>query len=90
MIRSKLGNKFNKSRANVNLQSCRKQRNKCTKVLRNAKQQSFNNLNSKRIRDTKKFWKSVKPLFSNKRKTANTIILQKNNRIIKDNKNKKI
>ena len=28
----------------------------------------------------------MKPLFSNKNKTANTIILHKNNRIIKDNK----
>ena len=41
---------------------------------------------SKGVMDTKKFWKTVKPLFSNKSKTANTIILHKNNRIIKDNK----
>ena len=36
--------------------------------------------------DTKKFWKTVKPLFPNKNKIANTIILHKNNRIIKYNK----
>ena len=77
MIRSKLRNKFKKSRTSVNLQNYRKQRNKCTKVLRKAKQQYFNNLNSKSITDTKKFWKTVKPLFSNKSKTANTIILHK-------------
>ena len=66
-----------------------KQRNKCAKVLRKAKQQYFNNnntLNSKRITDTKEFWKIVKPLFSNKSKTTNKIILDENNRIIKDNK----
>ena len=86
MMRLKLRNKFNKSPTCVNLQNYRKQRNKCTKVLRKAKQQYFNNLNSKSITDTKKFWKTVKPLFSNKSKTANTIILHENNRIIKDNK----
>ena len=36
--------------------------------------------------DTRKFWKTVKPLFSNKGKTANTITFHENNRIIKDNK----
>ena len=55
MIRSKLRNKLNKSRTSVNLQNYRKQRNKCTKALRNAKQQYFNNLNSRSIMDTKKF-----------------------------------
>ena len=86
MIRSRLRNKLDKSRTCANLQNYRKQRNKCTKVLRNAKQQYFNRLNSKSITDTKKLWKSVKPLFSNKSKTGNTIILHENNRIIKDNK----
>ena len=85
ITRLKLRNIFNKSHTCVNLQNYRKQRNKCTKVLRNAKQY-FNNLNSKRIKDTKKFWKTVKPLFSNISKTANTIILHENIRIIKHNK----
>ena len=66
MTRSKLCNEFNKSRNSVNLQNCRKQRNKCTKVLRKEKQQYFNNLNSKNITDTKIFWKTVKPLIGKK------------------------
>ena len=57
-----------------------KQRNKSTKVLRNAMQKYFNILNSKSITDTKKSWETVKPLFSNK------IIFHENNRIIKDQK----
>ena len=60
------------------------QRNKCTKVVRNTKQQYFHSL--LRITDTKKFGKIVKPFFANKTKTANTVILHKNIRIIKDNK----
>ena len=79
-------NKFNKSRTCVNLQNYRKQRNKCTKVLRNTKQQYFNSLNSKSITDTRKFWNTVKPLFTNKSKTADTTILHEKNQIIKDNK----
>ena len=80
MVRSKLRNKFNNSRTRVNLQNYRKQRNKCTKVLRNAKQQYFNNLNCKKsITVTKKFRKTLKPQLSNKSKTANTIILHENN-----------
>ena len=65
MIRSKLRNKLNESRTSINLQNYKKQRNKCIKVLRNAKQQHFNNLNSKSITDTNKFWKTVKQLLSN-------------------------
>ena len=87
MIGSKLRNKFSKSHTSVNLQSYKKQWNKFSKVLRKAKQKYLNNLNSKSITGTKKFWKTVKSLFSNKSKTANTIILNKSNRIIKDNKN---
>ena len=41
MTRSKLRNKFNKSRASVNLQNYKKQRNKCKKVPRNGKQQTI-------------------------------------------------
>ena len=85
MTRSKLRNKFSKSGTCVNLQNCKTQWNKCTKIIRNAKQQYFNNLNSKSITDTKKFWKTVKRLFSNKVKTANTIIIHENCKINKDN-----
>ena len=85
-IRLKLRNKFNKSRTSANLQNYKKQRNKITQILRNSKHQYMNNLNSDSITDTKKFCKNVKPMFSNKSKTTNTIILHENKRTIKDNK----
>lgn len=37
----------------------------------------FNNLNPKAIADNKKFWSAVKPIFSNKGKAMNTIVLYK-------------
>ena len=61
-----------------------KQRDKCAKGLRNKKQKYFNNLKFESITDTKKFWNTMKPLFSNKGKAANLSILHKSNRIIKD------
>ena len=62
MTESKLRNKFNKSRSSVNVQNYTKQMNKCPKVLRNSKQQYFNNLNSRSITVTKKIWKTMEPL----------------------------
>ena len=55
LAKSKLSNKFNKYRNSVNLQNYKIQKNKCTKVLRKAKQQYFNNSNSKSVTGTKKF-----------------------------------
>ena len=49
-------------------------------------QQYFNNLNLKIITNSKKFWKTIKRLFSNKSKTAGSNIFHENSRIIKDNK----
>ena len=37
----------------------------------------FQNMDVNKINDNKIFWKTVKPRFSNKYKTANTIILTK-------------
>ena len=45
------------------------------KALKHANKQYFNKLNSNSITDSKKFWMNIKVFFSNKIKTANTIIL---------------
>ena len=43
------------------------------------------NWNIRNIRDDKEFWKTSKPLFSNKTKPSNTIILLKKDKVITDN-----
>ena len=63
-----------------------KQRNFCVKLLRQNKKNYFNNIDVKDLNDNKKFWKTIKPKFSNKTKTVDTIILTENNKIIKDEK----
>ena len=57
---------FLKDRNDASQSACRKQRNLCVTLLRKAKRQYFSNLEPKLITDNKKFWKSVKPLFSDK------------------------
>ena len=66
MHRSKLKNIYNKKRADVNWTNYKRQRNFCVTLLRSTKKEYFQNLNVKDLSDNKKFWKAIKPYFSNK------------------------
>ena len=78
MLRLKLGNRYNKSRTSENLHSYRKQRNLCVKLLKSAKKDYYNILNITHITDNKKFWKTVKPAFSDKVHQSKKIVLVDN------------
>ena len=62
------------------------QRNICVSLLRKLKRSYFENLNVKLVRDKKKFWKNVAPLFSNKIKSKERITLTVNENIISSDK----
>ena len=82
MHHSRLKNIFNKSRTPKTWDSYKKQRNFCVNLLRKTKKEYFENINIKDINDNKKFWKTVKPLFSNKGLNTNKLmIIEKNNLI---------
>ena len=66
MMRSKLRNKFLQDKHEKSRNDYRKQRNLCVGLFRRAKQQYFSSLDLNLIADNKKFWKTVKPLFSDK------------------------
>ena len=66
MIRSKLRNTFLKDKNEQSRNDYRIQRNLCVALVRRAKQQYFSSLDLSLIADNKKFWKTVKPLFSDK------------------------
>ena len=66
MIRSKLRNKFLKDKNEQSRNGYRKKRNLCVALVCRAKQQYFSSLDLSLIADNKKFWKTVKPLFSDK------------------------
>ena len=66
MNRSMLRNKYLKCLTNDNKVRYNKQPNYCTSLLRREKKFFYNNTDLSLITDNKKFWKTVKPLFSDK------------------------
>ena len=68
-----------------------KQRNFCVSLLRKTKKDYCGNLNQKDVIDNKRFWKTPKPLSSDKVKSSEKITLVYENKIItSDNENAKI
>ena len=63
-----------------------KQRNICVSLTRKAKRNYYESLDLNHICDNKKFWTTVKPLFSNKIKSVENIVLSENGVLIKDEK----
>ena len=61
-----------------------KETNLCVSLLKKAKIDHFANLDIKSVTDNKKFWQTVKPLFSNKVKDKTVIKLVENDAMIDD------
>ena len=86
MHRSKLKNIYNKCRTEDNWANYKKQRNFSVNLLRKTKTEYFQKLNVKDLSDNRKFWKTIKPFFSNKGLNSNKLMLKENNRLITDEK----
>ena len=63
----------------------KKQRNYCTSLLQKEKRDYFENIDTLKISDNKMFWKTVKPVFSNKSVNRESITLVKANKILSEN-----
>ena len=74
MVRSKHRDKFLKLKTEENRLAYAKQRNYCVKLLKQKKRQYFENLNLSSITDNKLFWKTVSPLFIEKKGSRNNKI----------------
>ena len=61
-----------------------KQRNICVSLTRKAKRNYYESLDLNNICDNRIFWATVKPLFSNKIKSVENIVLSENGVLIKD------
>ena len=59
-----------------------KQRNKCVSLLKKAKKEYYQNLDEKNVIDNKKFWKTVKPLLSDKSVSREKINLTENEKML--------
>ena len=86
MLRSRLKNNLNKQRSDENWDNYKKQRNFCVKLLRQTKEKYFSDINVKSISDNKKFWKTIKPFFSNKGLNTNNMMLVEDNGIVRKEK----
>ena len=82
MIRSRLKNKYLNDKSEENRLLYTQQRNKCVSLLRKTKTNYCGNLNEKDITDNKTFWKTVKPLLSDKSKSSNKIHLSENGELL--------
>ena len=67
MQRSRLKNKLNKDPTEMNKSKYKKHRNFCLNLLKREKRKYYDNLDIKVFKDNKKFWKKIKPLFSEKK-----------------------
>ena len=75
MVRSRLRNKFLKLKTGDAWNAYRIQRNFCVSLLRDTKRNFYENLDPDTISDNNKFWKQVKPFFSDKTPTNSRFIL---------------
>ena len=87
MRRSQLRSKCLKKRSETNRLAYAKQRKFCVSLLRKTKKDYYWNLNEKNIADDKKFWQTVKPLFSDKVKLEEKITLLQGEMISTEDEN---
>ena len=86
MNRSRYRNSFLKNPSKENKQIYNQHRNYCVNLLRREKKKYYSNLNIESITDSKKFWKTMKPFFSNKHSSNEKIILIEKEQIISKDK----
>ena len=71
--RSRLRNKFLKTKSDIDRKAYNKQYNLCVSLIRSEKKNFFSYINTSDITDSKTFWKTVKTFFTDKIKTKSKI-----------------
>ena len=82
MRRSALEGKYYKHGSDDNKKAYRKQKFFCSRLYKKERKKYYSNLDIKNITDNKKFWQTVKPLFTDKGSKNQNITLVKDNCII--------
>ena len=82
MVRSRLRNKYLKSKIIESREAYKTQRNYCVNLLKQVKRDFYEHLNPALISDNKKFWKQVKPFFSDKTPRNSNSMLSDGNEMI--------
>ena len=82
MQRSTLQNIFLQERADEEKALYNKQKDLCLSLLRKTMRNYFRQLNTNTVSDSRTFWKTVSPLFSEKAFHSESIALKENNEIV--------
>ena len=82
--RSRLENQYYKYKTAESLRAYRKQNNFCSRLYKKERKNYYNNLDVKKITDSRKFWKTTKPFFSDKGAGKTEITLIEGDEIIQD------
>ena len=82
--RSYLRNKYIKYKAPDLQRAFKRQKNYTNRLLKKEKKRYFSNLDLNNYTDNKKFWQTVKPLFSNSSRGIQKITLVENDEVIAD------
>lgn len=82
MQRSTLRNIFLQERADEEKALYNKQKDLCLSLLRKTMRNYFRQLNTNTVSDSRTFWKTVSPLFSEKAFHSESIALKENNEIV--------
>ena len=86
MLKSKLRNQFLKIKTQEPKMKYDERKNLCVSITRKAKRSYFEDLDLKDTIDSKKFWATLKLLFSNKIKSTEYITLEENGKDISNDK----
>ena len=78
MNRTKLRNKFLRSRSTEDRSAYNQQRNVCLSLVKQGKKDYYNHLDHKKVTNNKSFWRPVKLLFSDKNSSfSKTTLIEK-------------
>ena len=80
--RSRLQNRFFHNKTYENKSAYVKQRNYCSRLYKSERKKYYSNLDIKFLTDNKRFWNIMKPFFSDKGITPNSITLIEEDKII--------
>ena len=90
MKRTRLRNKFFKTQNEIDRENYNRQRNFCVSLIRKEKKDFYSNIKNSDIIDNKKFWKTVKPLFTDKVTIKSKITLIEKDIIAEENGEDKV
>ena len=82
--RSRLENRYYRNKTDETRNAYKKQNNYCSNLYKKERKRYYANLDVRKITDNKRFWNTMKPLFSDKNLGKDSITLVEDNDIIAD------